>query len=506
MKVGPYQLRPRQVETIDNLRKKILEGFMRILLVAPCGFGKTMVIAAIASMLKPGHRMLMVTSGRKLVEQCSIKLAECQMSHSILMADALKEIPKEHHEFIWYYSDKMPDSLKHVQKIVLVSKETYDSYLSKGKLDEFNVDLIVEDECHMHLSDSWENVRNCARVVIGLSATPATGKGRALPGWQTMVVGATYSELIGDGHLVDFEYVLPEVVDMQGVSVNRYGEYSERQAESKMIAAIGSAVPTYREHAYGLPCITFAQSVAHSMRLCQEFNDHGIPACHIDGSTPHDERKDYFDGMESGKYLVLCNYAVAGVGVDLPFVRVIQLQRAMNSLVNFIQYAGRGLRSFPGKENCLLIDHCGNVLRHGLPSADRTWTLRDNEPIRVYDRKGREVKDAEDFEEVKKLTTSGLSIVVDGKLAKASQADIDRLLGRKKKAKGKEKSKGGRKGWIGCLISCASSMKRKTGKDARELYEQRYGRKPTSFDMKPYCADDVVVREKFPSFDKCKVR
>ena len=37
--------------------------------------------------------------------------------------------------------------------------------------------------------------------------------------------------------------------------------------------------------------------------------------------------------------------------------------------------AGRGLRPAEGKDHLIIIDHVGNVTRHGLPDARREWTL-----------------------------------------------------------------------------------------------------------------------------------
>ena len=36
---------------------------------------------------------------------------------------------------------------------------------------------------------------------------------------------------------------------------------------------------------------------------------------------------------------------------------------------------GRVLRPYPGKENALILDHAGNLLRHGLPEDEIHWTL-----------------------------------------------------------------------------------------------------------------------------------
>ena len=51
------------------------------------------------------------------------------------------------------------------------------------------------------------------------------------------------------------------------------------------------------------------------------------------------------------------------------------MARPTQSYALFCQQFGRALRTMDGKASAILIDHVGNVLRHGLPDARRSWTL-----------------------------------------------------------------------------------------------------------------------------------
>lgn len=42
-----------------------------------------------------------------------------------------------------------------------------------------------------------------------------------------------------------------------------------------------------------------------------------------------------------------------------------------------MQQVGRSMRPAPGKQRALILDHAGNVFRHGLPEAEREWSLED---------------------------------------------------------------------------------------------------------------------------------
>jgi superfamily II DNA or RNA helicase len=49
--------------------------------------------------------------------------------------------------------------------------------------------------------------------------------------------------------------------------------------------------------------------------------------------------------------------------------------RPTKSLALYLQQCGRVLRAVPGKPPAILLDHAGNIARHGLPDDDWTWTL-----------------------------------------------------------------------------------------------------------------------------------
>lgn len=51
------------------------------------------------------------------------------------------------------------------------------------------------------------------------------------------------------------------------------------------------------------------------------------------------------------------------------------MARPTQSYSLFMQQFGRALRPMEGKTHALIIDHVSNVLRHGLPDIEKTWSL-----------------------------------------------------------------------------------------------------------------------------------
>jgi len=108
--------------------------------------------------------------------------------------------------------------------------------------------------------------------------------------------------------------------------------------------------------------------------MAAAFNAAGVPARHIDGETPDAERAEAVESFRNGETLVLCNVDLISEGFDVPDCKASILLRPTKSLTLFIQQSMRCMRHAPGKR-AVVIDHVGNVKRHGLPDGEREWSL-----------------------------------------------------------------------------------------------------------------------------------
>jgi|GEM_PF-2159422 len=66
-------------------------------------------------------------------------------------------------------------------------------------------------------------------------------------------------------------------------------------------------------------------------------------------------------------------------GLDVPGISCVDMARPTSSLGLWKQCCGRGLRVFPGKEDCLILDHGGNIDRLGFLDDVVSWTLGERE-------------------------------------------------------------------------------------------------------------------------------
>ena len=111
--------------------------------------------------------------------------------------------------------------------------------------------------------------------------------------------------------------------------------------------------------------VFFCVSVLHAMKMNMHLQKHGIESRLLTGETPGEERKQILEDFESGKAHAICNVGVLTEGWDAPRTDCIAMLRPTKSLGLYVQMCGRGMRLYPGKDNCLLLDYGENIARHG---------------------------------------------------------------------------------------------------------------------------------------------
>ena len=350
-------LRPYQTALIHQLYEHWQSGYRRLMLQLATGGGKTVLFAAIAqSFVTHGYRVLVLAHREELITQGAAKLTAIT-GHAVGIIKAGYPFEPDH-----------PVQVASVQTIV-------------NRLDQVSgVDLVVIDEAHHSTAATYQRILNHfpQTLQLGVSATPCRADGSGFADvFDEMVVGPSVASLIEQGYLSQFR-LLADDQPMQTTGVrSRGGDYSagELAAANDAIALSGSLVGSYRKHAMGKRAIVFAINCAHSRAIAAAYNNAGIPAAHLDGTTPADERRSVLAAFSAGELWVLSNCELFTEGFDLPALEAVQLARPTKSLSLYLQMVGRVLRTAPGKEQALILDHTKNYLIHGLPTRPRLWSL-----------------------------------------------------------------------------------------------------------------------------------
>jgi DNA repair protein RadD len=246
-------------------------------------------------------------------------------------------------------------------------------------------DIAIWDECHHMGAAGWQMVQAAwpNAYHIGLSATPWRLDGTGLGDFfDAMVMGPSVAWLIEHGHLSQYRVYAPHVPDMKGVR-KAMGDFAKGDAEKRMDKAklTGDAIAHWQRYARGLRTVVFCVTIAHSKHVAEQFSAAGVPAAHLDGTTPKGERKRIIQAYASGQIQVLCNVDLFGEGFDLASIAerdvtidCVMLMRPTQSLSLHLQMLGRALRPYLGKI-AIILDHAGNTSRLGFPDDEHEWTL-----------------------------------------------------------------------------------------------------------------------------------
>lgn len=237
---------------------------------------------------------------------------------------------------------------------------------------------LIVGNCHAQYRSTLDYIKaNPQAAVIGLTATPFTkGMGEF---WQGVVNVIPTRALIDTGYLVEPRIFVAKSPEDAELGLNSYGEFSDASATAAGIRIVGDVVAEWiaktHEH-FGRPVktIVFSPTVEHGRELCAAFAAAGFnfqQVSYLDASD--DERAAKiaeFRRPESAIHgLISCG--VLTKGFDVPDVRIgISCKPYRKSLSSHMQEIGRVMRSHPGKDKCLWLDHSGNIERFALDMFD----------------------------------------------------------------------------------------------------------------------------------------
>jgi superfamily II DNA or RNA helicase len=353
-------LRPYQLAAVAGLRQLYVAGHRSVLLQLATGSGKTIVFAVITrSAWSRKRRVLIIVHRRELILQASKKLDWAGVPHGIICAGFAP-------------SPEMPVQICSIQTAL------------RRLADLGDFDFLILDECHHARARSWQTLLAAYPVakILGVTATPARLDGKGLGShcggpFDAIYCGPPIAELIKGDYLSKARYFIPPLrVDLTGVRA-RGGDYVPAEAAKRVDhpTITGDAVAKYRELADHQPALAFCATVAHAEHVAAQFREAGYRAASVDGETGKAERDRLIAGLGNGEIEVLTSCDLISEGLDVPALGAVILLRPTKSLVLHLQMLGRGMRPAPGKDALVVLDHVGNVRRHGRPDFERSWTL-----------------------------------------------------------------------------------------------------------------------------------
>lgn len=334
-------LRPYQQDLFDKTTNAFKQGYRKVLVESPCGSGKTILLTKMADMAqRNGKTVWFILPRQEIMEQtfetferCGVPLNTVHIGMIITMANHLTELPKP--------------------------------------------DLIIYDECHISVSNTYNKISNAFpdAFIVGATASPCRTDNRPLGDlYETIIRGVTVRWLIDNHYLAPFDYYSVLLTDLTGAETD--GEYDTTKASELLMtpAIYGDIIKSWRRFADGVQTVVYCCSISHSQKTAEIFNNAGISAMHFDGNTSKAERKQIVEDFKNGKFKVLCNCDLISMGFDMPDINCVMMLRPTQSNSLYIQQSGRALRYKPNKR-AVIIDMVGNYNRFQLPDEPYDWSL-----------------------------------------------------------------------------------------------------------------------------------
>jgi len=338
-------LRDHQMKVIEKLREGFKKGHRAQLLYAPTGFGKTEVaIYLMKATIEKYNRAAIVLDRLVLVDQTSNRLTKYAIPHGVFQADHWK----------WDLAERLQ----------VCSAQTMERRKGFPKID-----LLIVDECHIARKQTSDFIRENPDVkVIGLTATPFT---KGLSDLYTNVVnGATTQWLVDNTWLTPLKVFIAKEIDMKGAK-KVAGEWSSDEVTERGMKITGDIVAEWEKkthEVFGKPAktIVFCSGVAHGADLVQKFAERGYNFVSISYKDADEFKQAAIEDFAKPDTEIhgLIATDILTRGFDVPDVMIgVSARPFSKSLSSHIQQMGRVMRSSPGKQFALWLDHSGNYLR-----------------------------------------------------------------------------------------------------------------------------------------------
>lgn len=356
---------PHQAELIAA---SIECGEQCALLHSATGSGKTVVAMFLTrEYLAKNKRVLFLAPRRSLVQQAAQTFEDNGIEVALLMSGEQEELNQQ---------------LSSMVRCYVASRDTLRAWVRRGKMALPNVDLVIVDEAHL-LSDSalWqlEEFKAQGARIRGLTATPAHKQGLDRL-YREIISTRSVRSLTKDGFLSPLIYYGPACPDLGEVRSSG-GEYHKGDLEKVYSRAtiIGDTVSVVLKYVAARPTVIFCSGVAHASAVATKLRNAGLAAEYIEGKMPGDVQAAIMSRYDSGQTQIVCNADLLTFGVDKPQTSGIVLARATKSVTLLLQMLGRGMRTHPGKTDCVVVDQGSNIARLGFADDDFVWSL-EGEP------------------------------------------------------------------------------------------------------------------------------
>ncbi|KAF9348802.1 hypothetical protein BGX26_012813 [Mortierella sp. AD094] len=359
------QLRPYQQECIDACLSNLSKGIMRQIVSLPVGSGKTVTFSHMMKNVPPpfpgANKTLILAHRQELLEQTRLHVLRNGSGMTVSVDQGSRN------------ADMRAD-------VIIASVPTLGRVgtprLLKYNPKEFK--CIIIDEAHHAAAESYgrilehfgAHVPETHIFVYGCSATVRRHDGLRLGGaFDFISFHKSFITMIEDKWLCGLRVsTIQTDFDLKDVRMAG-GDFSQKDLSVKVNTPVRNdiIVRSYMTYcAERKSTVVFAVDIEHLETLAEVFRKYGYDARGLSSKTSDEDRAQLLKDFRERKFPVIVNCGILTEGTDIPAIDSIIMARPTKSNVLFQQMLGRGMRLYPGKEDCLVLDFVDIVKGEGL--------------------------------------------------------------------------------------------------------------------------------------------
>ena len=316
-----YHLRPYQKACLNKCLANPKGG----LCVLPTGSGKSIIIAALCTLLD-SSKILVVTPRRELTYQNTQKI------------------------------QKLHKESKHNQKVAtcLTIHKAYKRKIYK--------DILIIDEAHLITPHCgmFKTLMHKAKVIYGFTATPF----RMDYGVIDSFLGTRIYEIKRE-HLIRDQYLLRRtfMAIPENLYINlKFGDFqSVKKLSNSTCKRTQACVEHFIKNWNQDSLLVFVCDLNHAIKTQKCFENYNINSLNIISHKTHPkERENIIQNFKNKKIKILINCEILTTGFDYPDLRNILILRPTHSYTLYEQMCGRGDRISFGKDCNKIYDYTLN--------------------------------------------------------------------------------------------------------------------------------------------------
>lgn len=334
------------------------------LVVLPTGAGKSIVIAHLANYLQ--EPLLILQPTKEILEQNLGKLMQYVDRAEIgVYSASMDEKRVGKYTFATIQSIyKNPEEFKHFKLVIIDEAHslnpkaigmymTFLKAIGHPKVIGFTATPYRMDSMYINWGTEFVKVITTIKLINRM-------KGFF---WKRILYNINTSTLVEKGYLCPLTYIDKSVIEHAEIPVNKSESDFDLDGYEKKISKKTREILDAIKYAeeIGKSVLVFCSSVSQAKKLSEL-----VPgSLHVTGKTGKKDRELIINSFKNGLTKTVFNVGVLTTGFDHPALDCIVLLRPTRSIALYYQMLGRGVRTFPGKTTCHVIDMTSTVKNMG---------------------------------------------------------------------------------------------------------------------------------------------